>query len=76
MAVSILPFTFYALLHARGLSLWGLAMLVPFGAFLLEWIPHFLTNKTQQPCSDPETLRDLRRRGKIMRCQLVCFASC
>lgn len=73
MALSILPFTFYALLHARGLSLWGLAMLVPFGAFLLEWIPHFLTNKTQQPCSTDATRSASARENYALPVGLLCF---
>ncbi len=74
MALSILPFTLYALLHARGLSLWGLAMLVPFGAFLLEWISHFLTKKTQQPCSDPDATRPAAaRENYALPVGLLCF---
>lgn len=37
VALSVLPFALYALLHARGLALWGLALFVPFGALLQEW---------------------------------------
>lgn len=45
LVLSIAPFAFYALLHARGLALWGAALLVPFGALLQVWSQRLLSRR-------------------------------
>lgn len=59
VTLSVLPFALYALLHARGLSLWGLALLVPFGALLQEWAQRLATRRaatTQESYAMPISL--------------------
>lgn len=53
LMLSVLPFALYALLHARGLGLWGLAMLVPFGALLQELTHRFLATQPRSVAAAP-----------------------